>query len=111
GATETLVTDGDNLTVGKLIGLLEGGGVGSSLHLGVEVEGDVAELLLDVTNDLTLGGGGEGITTLGEDLHEVVGKITASEIETEDSVGKSITLIDGDGVGDTITNIEDDTGG
>merc|ERR1719464_1199356 len=26
GGTETLVTDGDDLTVGKLIGLLEGGG-------------------------------------------------------------------------------------
>merc|ERR1740129_2079625 len=28
GGTETLVTDGDDLTVGKLIGLLEGGGGG-----------------------------------------------------------------------------------
>ena len=33
--------------------------VGCLLHLGVEVEGDVAQLLLDVADDLALGGGGE----------------------------------------------------
>src|SRR5688572_1040900 len=87
GATETLVTNGDDLTVGKLVALLEGGGGSSSLHLGIEVESDVAELLLDVTNDLTLGSGGESITTLGEDLHEVVSKIATSKIETEDGMG------------------------
>jgi hypothetical protein len=111
GATETLVTNGDDLTVGKLVALLEGGGGGSSLHLGIEVEGDVAELLLDVTNDFTLSSGGEGITTLGEDLHEVVSKIATGKIETEDGMGESITLIDGDSVGNTISNVEDDTSG
>jgi hypothetical protein len=111
GATETLVSDGDDLAVGKLIGLLEGGGGSSGGHLLLEVEGDIAQLLLDVTNDLTLGSGGERVTTLGEDLHEVVGEFTASQVETEDGVGESITLIDGDGVGDTITRVHDDTGG
>jgi len=111
GATETLVTNGDDLTVGKLVALLEGGGRGSSLHLGIEVEGDVAELLLDVTDDFTLGSGSEGITTLGEDLHEVVSEIATGKIETEDGMGESITLIDGDGVGNTISNVEDDTSG
>ena len=72
GAAETLVADGDDLTVGKLVGLLEGRGGGSGLHLLLEVEGDVAELLLDVADDFTLGGGGEGVAALGEDLHEVV---------------------------------------
>merc|ERR1712053_8456 len=73
--------------------------------------GDVGELLLDVTDDFTLGGGGERVTTLGEDLHHVVGQITAGKIQTEDGVGKGITFVDGDGVGDTITRVEDDTGG
>merc|ERR1711972_666557 len=110
-AAETLVADGDDLAVGKLVALLEGGRGGSSLHLLLEVEGDVGELLLDVADDLTLGGGGEGVTTLGEDLHQVVGEVTASEVETEDSVGEGISLVDGDGVGDTISRVEDDTGG
>merc|ERR1712242_250017 len=82
GAPESLVADGDDLTVGKLIGLLEGGGGSSGGHLLLEVQGDVAELLLDVTDNLALGGGGEGVAALGEDLHQVVGELTASQVKT-----------------------------
>ena len=92
GATEALVSDGDDLTVRKFIGLLERGGGGSGGHLLLEVEGDVAELLLDVTDDFTLSGGRERVTTLSEDLHQVVSQVTSSEIETQDGVGESITL-------------------
>ena len=55
GATETLVADGDDLTVGELVALLQGGAWSSGLHLLLEVKGNVAEFLLDVTNDFTLG--------------------------------------------------------
>merc|ERR1719333_1608158 len=82
GAPEPLVTDGDDLAVGKLIGLLEGGGGSSGRHLLLEVKGDVAELLLDVTDNLTLSGGGERVASLSEDLHQVVGELTASQVET-----------------------------
>merc|ERR1712088_665472 len=109
--TETLVTDGDDLTVGKLIGLLEGGGGSGGGHLLLEVKGNIAKLLLDVTDNLALSGGGERITTLGEDLHEVVGQLTSSQVQTEDGMGESITLIDGDVVGDTISGVHDHTGG
>merc|ERR1712088_1040960 len=109
--TEPLVANGDDLTVGKLIGLLEGGGGGSGGHLLLEVKGDVAEILLDVTDNLTLSGGGERVAPLGEDLHEVVGQLTASQVQTEDGVGEGITFIDGDGVGNTIAGVHDDTGG
>merc|ERR1711931_25920 len=109
--TEPLITNGDDLTVGKLIGLLEGGGSGSGGHLLLEVKGDVAELLLDVTDNLALGGGGERVAPLSEDLHQVVGQLTASQVKTEDGVGEGITFIDGDGVGDTIAGVHDDTGG
>merc|ERR1712127_820362 len=111
GGTEPLVTNGDDLTVGELIGLLEGGGGSGSGHLLLEVKGNIAQLLLDVTDNLTLSGGGERITTLGEDLHEVVGELTASQVQTEDGMGESITLIDGDVVGDTISGVHDHTGG
>merc|ERR1711899_184862 len=111
GAPEPLVADGDDLAVGKLVGLLEGGGGSSGGHLLLEVQGDVAELLLDVTDNLALGGGGEGVATLGEDLHEVVGELTASQVKTDDGVGESVTLVDGDTVGDTVTGVHDDTGG
>merc|ERR1711863_54647 len=109
--TEPLVANGDDLAVGKLIGLLKGGGGSGSGHLLLEVKGNIAELLLDVTDNLTLSSGGEGVTTLSQDLHEVVGELTASKVKTDNSVGKGITFIDGDTVGDTISRIHDNTSG
>eukprot|EP00095_Tigriopus_kingsejongensis_P006692 maker-scaffold25_size650667-snap-gene-1.18 protein:Tk06692 transcript:maker-scaffold25_size650667-snap-gene-1.18-mRNA-1 annotation:"phospholipase a2 isozymes pa3a pa3b pa5" len=52
---EALVADGDHLAIGQLVGLLQGGGGGGGGHLLLEVQGDVAELLLDVTDNLPLG--------------------------------------------------------
>merc|ERR1719481_1664502 len=43
-------------------------------------------------------------------LHQVVSQITPSQVEPEDSMGKSITLVDRDGVRDAITRIEDNAG-
>merc|ERR1711936_1102913 len=111
GGTEPLVANGDDLTIGKLIGLLEGGGGGSGGHLLLEVKGHIAELFLDVTDNLALSGGGEGITTLGEDLHEVVGELTASQVKTKDGVGESVTLVDWNIVRGTVTGVHDDTSG
>merc|ERR1712056_49966 len=95
-AAETLIANGDNLAVGKLIRLLKGGGGSSSGHLLLEVKGNIAELLLDVTDNLALSSGGEGVATLGEDLHEVVGELTSSKIKADNSMGEGITFIDGD---------------
>jgi len=111
GAAETLVTNGDDLSVGQLVGLFERRGGLSDVHLILEVESDVAKLLLDVTDDLALSGGHEGVTTLGEDLHEVVGQVASGQVETQDGVGEGVTLVDGDGVGNTITGVKNDTGG
>merc|ERR1719209_1641941 len=51
-AAETLVANGDDLAVGKFIRLLKGGGGSGSGHLLLEVKGNIAELLLDVTDNL-----------------------------------------------------------
>merc|ERR1712121_41746 len=109
--TEPLIANGDYLAIGQLIGLLQGGGGGSGGHLLLKVKSNIAELLLDVTDNLTLSSGGEGVTSLGEDLHEVVGELTASQVQTEDGVEEGITFIDGDSVGDTITRVHDNTSG
>merc|ERR1712193_100622 len=109
--TEPLIANGDNLAIGKLIRLLKGGGGSSSGHLLLKVKGNIAKFFLDVTDNLTLSGGSERVTTLSEDLHEVVGELTASQVQTEDGMGESITFIDGDIVGDTITRVHDHTGG
>merc|ERR1719216_72365 len=101
--TEPLITNGNDLAIGKFIRLLEGGGGSSGGHLLLEVKGNIAELLLDVTDNLTLSGGGERVASLGEDLHQVVGELTASQVQTEDGMGESITFINGDSVRNTIT--------
>ena len=49
------------------------------------------------------------LPSLGHDLHEIVGEITAGQVKTQDGVRKGETLVDGDSVGDTITNVEDET--
>merc|ERR1712241_206917 len=109
--TETFVANGDNLSIGQFVGFFQGGGGSSSCHFLFEVKCNIAKLLLDVTDNFTLSGGGERVASLGEDFHEVVGELTSSQVQTEDGVGESITFIDGDGVGDTITGVHDDTGG
>ena len=111
GAAEALVSNGDNLSIGKLVALLQSRGVGSSLHLLLEVKSNVRKLLLDVADDFALSGGGEGVSTLREDLHHVVGQITSSQVETEDGVGKSVSLVDGHSVRDTISRVKHDSGG
>lgn len=111
GGAEALVADRDDLAIGKLVRLLEARALGRRLDLLLKVKGDVAELLLDVTDDFALGRGGEGVAALGEDLHQVVGQVTAGHVDTRDGVGKGETLVDGHHVRDTVTGVEHDTRG
>ena len=112
GAAEPLIANLDDLPVRKLVGLLNGVGSFSSGHLLIEVKSDVAELLLDVPHDLQLGGGGEGVlATLRHQLLEVPGEVPAGQVQPVDGVGESVTLVDGDGVRDTVTGVHDDTSG
>jgi hypothetical protein len=55
GAAESLIADGDDLTVGQLIALLQRGGGGSGGHLILKVQGHVAQLLLDIADNFSLG--------------------------------------------------------
>ena len=81
------------------------------LELLLEIEGDVAKLLLDIPDDFTFGGGVEGITTLSQVLNQVLGKIATGKVKTENGVWESETFVDRDGVGDTITRVQNDTSG
>merc|ERR1719220_1463227 len=112
GTAESLVTDLDHLAVRKLVGLLDGAGGLGGFHLLLEVQGDVAKLLFDVPDDLQLGGGGEGVlSTLSHQLLEVVGEVSAGQVQSEDGVGEGVAFIDGTSVGDTVTGVHHDTGG
>merc|ERR1719183_3085406 len=80
-------------------------------HLGVVVLGDVAELLLHLLGSLLLGGGGEGDLGVHEDLAHPLGEVAASEVDALDGVGHGVTLVDGHGVRDTVTAVNDNTSG
>ena len=67
--------------------------------------------MLKVHSNRNLTGCDKGVATLSQDLHEVVGQITTSQIQTHDGMGKSITLIDGDIVRHTITGVQHNTYG
>lgn len=79
---ESLVANGDDLAIGQFVGLLQGGALAGSLNFLLEVERNVAELLLHVTDNFSLGGSREWVTTLSQALHQVIGKITASHVDT-----------------------------
>ena len=48
-------------------------------------------IYLDVTDNFSLSSGGERVTSLSHDLHEVICKVTSSKVQTEDGMRKSIT--------------------
>jgi hypothetical protein len=109
GGSVPLVADGDDLAVGKLVALLESGGLDRSLELLLEVERDVAKLLLDVADNFTLGSSREGVAALHEVLDEEVRQVASGKVETRDRVGERETLVDRDGVGNTVAGVEHDT--
>jgi len=49
------------------------------------------ETYLDISDDFPLGSGGKSITSLCQDLHEVVSQIPSSKIQTDDGVREGIT--------------------
>uniref|UniRef100_A0A0E9X9N3 Uncharacterized protein n=1 Tax=Anguilla anguilla TaxID=7936 RepID=A0A0E9X9N3_ANGAN len=111
GASEPLVANGDDLPVRQLVALLQRRGGSGGAHFLLKVKGDVAQLLLDVTDNFPFGCGGEAVASLGQDLHEVVGQVTASQVQTEDGVGQGISFIDGHSVGHTVARVHHNTSG
>jgi len=114
-ASELLVTNGDDVSVREFVLLFLGGGVFVLLHFFLEVKGDVTELLLDVSDDFELGRGGESGSAFSEDLSKIPGEVSSGEIVSFDGVWKGVTFVDWDGMGNTITRVDnatsDSTGG
>jgi hypothetical protein len=105
-----LVADCDDLAVGKLVALLERRRMGCELKVLLEIEGEITKLFLDVCDNFTLGGGAEGITSLLQDLIQVLGKIATGEVKTEGIVREGYAFVDGDSVSDAVARLQHDTG-
>ena len=108
-ASETLALDGDSVSVWKFVALVVLRRFLVGLGFSFKIESNVAELLLDVSDDFTLSSGGEIETNFVEELHAVLGKVTTSQVNTKNSMGKCVTFVDGNGVGNTITRVNNDT--
>ena len=52
-ASEALVADGDDLTIGQFVALFQRGRRSSGGHFLLKVQSDVAQLFLDVTDNFT----------------------------------------------------------
>merc|ERR1712026_208008 len=75
GAPEALRADGDNAPVGQLVVLLDLTRLLSFDQLLVVVHSDVCQLLLDVPYDLALSTRRVGLSTLGQNLHQVISQV------------------------------------
>ena len=104
-----LLGDGDDVASWEGVVDVALAGHLSLLHLLIEVEGDIGELLLDVTDDFLLGGRGEGVTTLVEDLLEVVGEVIAAEGKSQNAVPNPVDIVEWDTMADATTNLEHNT--
>jgi len=111
GTSESFVTNGDDLTIGQFIRLFQRGGRSGGGHFLFKVQSDVAKFFFDVSDDFSFGGGDERVTSFSKDFHEVVSQVSTGEIESHDSVWEGITFVDWDVVGNSITGVQDDTGG
>ena len=83
----------------------------SLLDLLLKVQRDIAQLLLDVPHDFSLGRRGERVPSFLEELDQVVGQVPPGEIESGDGVREGEAVVDRDDVRDSIAGIEDDAGG
>lgn len=59
-AAEALVANSDDLAVRQFIALLQGGGRSSRGHLILKIQGNIAQLLLNVTDNFTFSCRNEG---------------------------------------------------
>merc|ERR1712232_840483 len=109
GASEALRADSHKVSINKLIGLLFLRAFGAKLHLSVEVKGHIGELLFHIAHDLALCRSREGVSTLKQNFHEIVGQIASSKIKTMNGVRKSISLVDWYCMGDAISRIQNNT--
>merc|ERR1712217_650533 len=111
GAAEALAADGNDVAVWQLVSLLLVRALCSGLHLGVIIQCDVRQLLLDIAYNLALRGCGEGVSALCQDLHHVFCEISACQVQAQDCMGQRIAFVDGNSVRDTIARIHHNSGG
>jgi len=119
GALQALTVHRDCLRAGQSVLLGRSDvRITSRLKLGVEVMSDLTVLLLDLDGDLVgflafliIGEGQKIGVLLVQQHHEVVGQISSANGDLRDEVRQGISLVNGNGVSNTLTRVKDGTSG
>merc|ERR1712154_57932 len=101
-ASEALTSHCDDVSIRQFICLLLVRALSRLLHLSVEVQSNVRQLLLDIPDNLPLSRGGERIPALRQDFHHVLSEVAACQVQAADSMWQGIPFIDRHGVGHAI---------
>ena len=84
------------------------GTLGCSLFL-IEVLGDVTNLFLDTLNEEHLGGIEALTSMVKKELLKPLSKDTSSDFNLTDGVDNGVTFVNGYGIGNTITRVDNET--
>lgn len=100
---ESFVADTDSLSVGQLVFFIDDCGLVSKLLFSHGVQGNVAHIFLYFSDSLEISGRVESVTTLLEQLGEVLCNVTACKVESHDGGLDDPSMDHGDNVRHTIT--------
>jgi len=111
GGSESLIADQDFSSIWKFVVLFTGMWLFSFVLSGFIVVHNIAHFFLDIFYDFDFSIGCEAIAPLVENLLQVSGDISTCQVDSLDCMWDSITFIDWYCVGNTISGVQDNTGG
>ncbi|KAI3478475.1 hypothetical protein L1887_59529 [Cichorium endivia] len=109
GRLEAFGADLDDAAVGQRVLLYERCCFLCELLVEVEVVADVAQLLLDLTHRVKVGGAVEGVSAHEEQLDQVARHVATRHVQTLGEVGQGETFEDGHHVRHTVARVDHDT--
>lgn len=107
---EPLATHSDHAAVRQSVAFHKNSGVFAEPLVELQVVGDVAELLLDLSDGFEVGGSVESVTATEEEGDEVAGDVPAGDVESASEVVEDGGFVDGDNVRDAVSGVDDYAG-
>jgi hypothetical protein len=107
---EALAANTNDTAIGQCVRLDQDGCVFTETLIQLKIVRDIAELLLDLSDSLKVGGSVERISSSQQQGDQVAGYVTSSNVQSASEVVQNSRLVYGDNMCDTITRVNDDTG-
>jgi len=90
---EALVANGYDLAVRQLVALFQRARTERGRQLTLEVQRHVAQSLLDVAHNFALGSCDKRVASLGQDLRQEAGQVTASQVKSLNGVWQGVAFV------------------